>query len=245
MGRPFARTRWVRWVWLALGLVLAGPVAAEERTVQSLGVSGIRPGDAVDGARQKAVSYGIAEAVYRVVADELPALDTEEAYDVGRRVFRGKSRDYVTRFRVLEDRGTRPKELSTLAGATHEYVVLVEAIVTVGPVRERLVRAGLLAPAGEGGVRRVELTLESVPSYAAYEAIRDLLLDRLQAQSALPVEFTAGRVVIEVVTRDTGTRLLDRLARSGTAEFRVEPVDAGDREARGVVRAVRPEARRN
>lgn len=239
----------MRFAWPAcvalLVLGAAAGVRAEERTVEALGVAGIRPGDPVDAARQKAVSYGIAQAVYRVVADELPALDAEGAYSVGRRLFGGKSRDYVTRFRVIEDRGTRPEQLTTLAGATHEYVVLIEAVVDVSPVRERLVRAGLLAPAGQGALRRVELTLESLPSYAAYEAIRDALVGQLKAASAVPVEFTPGRVVIEVVTREPGGRLLARLAAAPPPGLTLETLEAGDRHARAVVRAGGLQDRRN
>jgi hypothetical protein len=226
-----------RWLGLGLALVaLVAPAAAEERTVEALGVAGIRPGDRVGAARQNAVGYGIAQAVYRVVAEELPALDAENAYSVGRRLFGSGAREYVTRFRVVEDRGTRPKQLSTLAGATHEYVVLVEAAVDASQVRDRLVRAGMLQPAGQGALRRVQLTLESLPSYAAYQAVREVLVDQLQAQSAVPVEFTAGRVVLEVITRDPGGRLLDRLVATRIGPYQVEPLAAGERTARAAVR---------
>ncbi len=222
-------------VVLALTL-FAASAGAELRTVDSLGVAGIRPGDAVDGARQNAVRYGVAEAVYRVVSEELPALDAEEARAVGRRLFSKKTRDYVTRFRVVEDRGTRTKQLTTLSGATHEYVVLVRAVVDVGPIRERLVRAGMLAPPGQGALRRVRLELETLPSYAAYEAIQETLVGQLKAQSALPIEFARGRVVLEVVTREHGERLLSRLAASPPPGLQLEPLEAGDRVARARVR---------
>ncbi|NNL66342.1 MAG: hypothetical protein HKP30_08875 [Myxococcales bacterium] len=223
---------------LALSLLLlASPARAEERQVEVLGVAGIRPGGAASEARQRAIRDGISQAVYRVVAEELPALDAENAGSVGRRLFGKQARDYVTRFRVVEDRGTRPKQLTTLPRATHEYLVVVSATVDQRQVRERLRRAGMLAPTGDGSLRRVRLTLEALPSYAAYEAVRQALVDQLQAESALPIEFSAGRVVLEVVTRESGQRLLDRLSRAQIASLRIEPLEAGDREARAAVRS--------
>ncbi len=148
---------------------------------------------------------------------------------------RDKARDYVTRFRVIEDQGTRPLQLSTLPRATHEYLVLVEASVDSRQVRDRLRRAGMLEPAGQNSLRRVHLTLEQLPSYAAYEAVREALVDQLQAESVQPVEFTASRVVLEVVTRESGQRLLERLAGAQIPLLRIEPLEAADRQARAAV----------
>ena len=215
----------------------ADRAAAEERTVQAVGVAAIRSGLRLGAARERAVASGIAQAVYQVAAEELPALDAAAAGDAARRHIGGKARDYVTRFRMIDDRGTQPRQYSQEAGVTHEYVVVVEASVDARAVRERLVQAGLLAPMGEGSERRIHLVLEELPSYGAYQAIREALIDQLQVEKALPVEFTAGRAVLEVTTREDGRRLLARLAALPLPGVRVEPVEADDRLARARVRA--------
>ena len=94
----------------------------------------------------------------------------------------------------------------------------------------------MLAPAGQASLRRVHLTLEELPNYAAYEVIRAALTGQLQAESAQPIEFSQGRVVLEVVTRESGERLMARLAQARIAALRVDPLDSGDRHARGRVR---------
>jgi len=142
----------------------------------------------------------------------------------------------VTRFRVLEDRGVGEKRLSTNRKATHEYVVRVEASVDARQVRQRLQRAGLL-PAGDGALRRIELTLVDLPSYAALQAIRTALVDQLQAQAATPIEFTSGRAVLAVTTRGDGRSLLEHLVAVGLGPWRLEPREAGADRATAAVRA--------
>jgi len=221
---------------VGLALLLAGGASAEERTVEVLGVFGFTPPENRTALRQQAVLEGLRAAVQRVVAESLPALDAEAGASAFRRLFYGDARDYVTRFRVIDDRGVQPKELSTNRKATLEYVVKVEASVDAHQVRDRLVAAGLLA-GGDGALRRVELTLEGLPSYAALERIRLALVDQLQAESALPVEFTTRRAVLAVRTRSDGRGLLERLAATDLSEWRIEPREAGSDRAVAVVRA--------
>jgi len=220
---------------VALALLVAGGASAEERTVEVLGVFGFTPPQNRTAARQQAVLEGIRAAVAQVVAESLPALDAEASSGVFRRHFYGDARDYVTRFRVIDDRGVQPKELSTNRNASEEYVVKVEASVDAHQVRDRLVKAGLLA-GGDGALRRVELTLEELPSYAALERIRLALVDQLQAESAVPVEFTTRRAVLAVRTRSDGRGLLDRLAATDLSEWRIEPREAGSDRAVAAVR---------
>jgi hypothetical protein len=221
-------------------LFAAGAARAEERVVRAQGVAGIAKGERLGAARQRAVSSGIAQAVYQVVGETLPSLPPEEAADAGPRLFGGDARDYVTRFRVVEDRGAQPREYSPDPAVTHEYVVLVEASVDARAVRARLAEAGLLAPAGDGTVRRVALTLDDLPSYAAYEAIREALVDRLQAESAVPLEFSRGRAVLDVATRDDARQLLARLSALSLPGLRIEPGAADERSAQARVRLEGP-----
>ncbi|MBW2315379.1 MAG: hypothetical protein JRH10_14440 [Deltaproteobacteria bacterium] len=221
---------------LALGVALSAPASAEERTVVVLGVNGFTPPKSLSAQRQNATVEGIRAAVYRVVADSLPALDAEAAGAVARKHFRKDARDFVTRFRVVEDLGVQEKRYSSNRRATHEYVVRIEASVDARQVRQRLVGVGLLA-SGSGSMHRVELTLEELPSYAALEQIRLALIDQLRAEAATPIEFTSGRAVLAVRTRSDGRQLLERLAAADLAGFRVEPRAAGPDEAVGVVRA--------
>jgi hypothetical protein len=230
---------------VAAGLLLllaAGGARAEERTVQAQGVAGIAKGERLGAARQRAVSSGIAQAVYEVVGEALPALPPDEAADTGPRLFGSDARDYVTRFRVVEDRGAQPREYSPDPDVTHEYVVVVEATVDARAVRARLAEAGLLAPAGEGAARRVSLTLEDLPDYAAYEAIREALVDRLQAESAAPLEFSRRRAVLDVVTHEDARQLLARLSALSLPGIRIEPAAADERSALARVRAEEPAA---
>jgi len=213
-----------------------GGASAEERTIEALGVNGFTPPKSLAAERQAAVTEGIRAAVYRVVAEALPALDEEAAATVARRLFRARARDYVTRFRVLEDRGVEEKRLSSNRKASHEYVVRIEATVDARQVRQRLRTAGLLA-AEDGALRRIELTLVELPSYAALEAIRTALVDQLQAQAATPVEFTPGRAVLAVTARGDGRSLLDRLVALQLGPWRLEPREAGSDRATAAVRA--------
>jgi len=221
-------------LWLALAPV--GPAAAEEVTVQVLGVNGFTPPENRTAQRQAAVSEALRAAVYQVVAESLPALDAEAAGEAARAHFGRDFRDLVTRFRVVDDQGVQEKRLSTNRSATHEYVVRVEASVDARQVRERLEAAGLLS-SGDGALRAVRLTLEELPSYAALERIRQALVDRLQAESVTPVELTAGRAVLAVRTRTDGRRLLERLAAVDLGPWRLEPRAAG---LDAAVAAVRP-----
>lgn len=217
-------------------LLLAPLASAEERTVEVLGVNGFTPPKNLTVQRQQAVLEGIRAAVYSVVMESLPALDAEAGGSVARRLFAKNARDYVTRFQVVDDRGVQEKKFSSNRNATHEYVVRVEASVDARQVRQRLVGAGMLG-AGEGSLHRVDLTLEELPSYAALERIREALVDQLQAESAVPVEFTAGRAVLSVRTRNDGRRLLERLAATDLVEWRLEPREAASDRAVAAVRA--------
>jgi len=220
---------------VVLALLLAAGAGAEERTVSVLGVYGFTPPQNRTAQRQQAVLEGLRAAVARVVAESLPALDAEASADVFRRHFHGDARDYVTRFRVVGDRGVQPKQLSTHRSATHEYVVEVEASVDARQVRDRLVATGMLA-GSNGMLRRVDLTLEEIPSYVALERIRLALVEQLQAESAVPVEFTRQRAVLAVRTRSDGRRLLERLAAADLSDWQIEPREAGADRAVAVVR---------
>ena len=99
--------------------------------------------------------------------------------------------------------------------AKTEYVVVVEATVDAGRVRERLARAGLLvAPAGEVRRYHVRLEAEGLEDYAAYRALRETLLEGVGVRSALPVELERGRAVLDVDGELAGDALLAALVRA-------------------------------
>lgn len=220
---------------LSLGALGAG---AEERRIEATGVVAVGPDARRSDSRDAAVAAGIAEAVYRVAAEELSALDPSEARAVSRRIFAGQTRRHVKGFRVMEDRGRRAALLIQDPEVEREYVVLVEATVDAGAVRTRLVQAGLLAPEGAGALRRIRLTLEDLPSYGAYEAVRTALVERLRAESALPVEFAHRRGVLEVTTRVRPEDLARRLARLRLEGLVLEPRASGGNALSMAVRSV-------
>jgi hypothetical protein len=200
---------------LLLALALAGPAAAADvRRIESVGVVPIDTGNARRNApRDAAVRAAVARAVEGVATELLPqgwernVADSEAAQttsapgDMEPLLASGLGADpfdYATRFRILEDRGIRPSLLSKDPSVESEYVVLVEVFVDAERVGERLRTAGWIAPAGQDSESHVRLVLEGLESFGAYDAVRHALLDDPAVRSALPVELSAGRAVLEV-----------------------------------------------
>jgi hypothetical protein len=215
-----------------LGLV-AVPAGAEIRSVEAVGAAPLyadRP--ATQAPRDVALQRGLAEAVRQVALDELTEFDPVGGDEALAAALGDEPLDYVTRFRILEDRGERPALFTEDAEATREYVVMAEVHVDVERVRNRLVRAGLVGPpSGEGERRRVRLVLEDLGDYAALQAVRALLLD-LGARSALPLELERGRAVLEVEARRSPRELLLDLQRAAPPELLLFPLGSDDDSAR-------------
>jgi len=225
---------------LAAGLALAAALlagggrsaaAAEVRLVEAVGAVAVQGGTSPRSGprREAAVREAIAEAVRGVAREMLPALDAEAAKQAVDRALEPDPREFANRFRIVEDRGEGPALLVIEPGVTSEYTVVVQAQVDVARVRQRLERAGLLAPAaGEPARERVRVVIEEFDGYAAYNAVRTLLED-VGARGAVPVELARGRAVLEVASRVGGRELLDALVRAAPPELRIEPLaaDAG------------------
>lgn len=209
-----------------LALVPVPPGAAGElRRVEAVGAVALGP-DALHGTppRDAARRAALAQAVRRVATDLLPSAHPLESDAVLAEVLGDDPLEFVARFRILEDRGERPALF--VSGAEREYVVRVEAFVAEDRVRSRLVRAGLLdRPSGDTRRVRLRVVLEDVPDYAAYAALRQLLLEQPGVRSALPVALEPGRAVLEVET-DRGARALLPVLRRGTETLSVTPLDS-------------------
>lgn len=213
---------------LALAVAASAAAAAEERTVEGVGVvplQGAASAPSSTSPREAALRAAIGEAVRQVALDLLPRLDPAEVEPAVEAALGGDPRAYANRFRIVEDRGEGPALLSGEPGVKTEYVMVVQAQVDVSRVRQSLERAGLLVPAaGDGGPReRLRVVIEDLDGYAGYQAVRTLL-DDLGVQGAVPVEMERGRAVLEVQSRVPPAELLDALVRSAPPELRIEPV---------------------
>jgi hypothetical protein len=198
---------------LALGLVLvygAGPggrVRAEVVREEAVGVVPVEEGASPEALRQAALRAGVADAVSRVAAqiaeDEGASADPSVlAGALGQDPFR-----FAVAYQLLEDRGARPALLLSGEGVSEEYVVVVETQVERTPVRDALSQAGLLGfGTGAGPAGRLPVVLEGVHSYPAYRALRDAL----GADETHPLEFSRGRIVVEVDTDLAPETLLAR-----------------------------------
>lgn len=150
----------------------------------------------------------------------------EEPEEPNFRVILGKKMEiYTSRYRMLEDRGEGPAIFTADPEATTEYVVVLEVFIDVGPVRRKLVRAGLLPAGGESVMAgRVRIEVEGLVSYPGYLALRTLLQDDFGAISVVPVEMERGRALLEVETADDPQGLLDKITRFQQADLEIVPL---------------------
>jgi len=222
-----------------LGVALPG-AAADLRRVESVGVVAIREGEPRPTApRDAAVRAAVARAVEGVARGLLPdgppafvdppdaagsatssELDPAYASALGEDPF-----EYATRFRILENRGTRPALLSRDSDVETEYVVVVEVFVDASRVRERLQASGWIAGPGGQAHPSVQLVVEGLTSYGAYRAVRETLLDDLDVESAVPLELSEGRAVLEVVGPYGVESLLTALVEARRPGLRLVPLD--------------------
>jgi hypothetical protein len=209
-------------VALAAALGLAGGTSgAEERSVEGVGAAAVSEGGS---ARDAALRAAIAEAVRQVAFELLPHLDPAAAEAAVDQALAPDPRTLASRYRILEDRGEGPALLLQEPGVEREYVMVVQADVDVARVRQRLERAGLLAPSQSQAAagQRLRVVLEDLDGYAAYMAVRTLL-EEIGARDAVPLEIERGRAVLEVETRSSPDDLLAALQRSAPPELRIEP----------------------
>ena len=245
--------RRIRNVWiaaLALAAGFSGPAAAgaEIRRVEAVGTAPVRPGTQVGALRDAARDAALQEAVRRVARDQLdparagsvaaagagaaPAagarapLDAESRLNAALDAALGtRPLDYLSRFRILEDRGQRAALFSEEAGVEAEYVVVVEALVDAERVLARLQRQGLPVLAeSPNEVRRLRVELIDLDDYRALAAFQQTLSERLRITGAVPVEMQRGRAVLEVPAQRDAAWLLSQLKQAAGPELSIESV---------------------
>jgi hypothetical protein len=233
---------------LALAL-LAATATAGSRSLESVGAVGVREGDRRD-PKQRAVQAALREAVWRVAeellvdailvedidGDDEPTEEPDLAAVLGDDMV-----PYTARFKVLEDRGLGPALFVETPGISTEYVVVAEVAVEVDRVRERLTRAGLLEPESFASrVGTVHLEVEGLMVYPALVQLRQVLIETVGAQTAIPVRIERGRALLAVGTSLAGPDLVSALERTAPEHLAIVPLAASGGDARIAVRWTPP-----
>lgn len=209
---------------LVLAGWLAGPASAQVRSVEAVGAVPGGP-QAPKGLpiQQAAIEAGLREAVRRVALEILAggAADAEPRLDgaLGPNVY-----EYVSRFQLLEDRGEQRPLLLHDPELTSEYVVLVSVQVDDGRLRDRLTRAGLLAPDGAPAAGRVLLVLEDLRSWRPVEAVTQRLRADPGVRSVVPEEFSPGRARLALETTQSADAIVKRLLAQPPEGIQLVPV---------------------
>jgi hypothetical protein len=177
-----------------------------------------------EAALQAALAQGVARVARELLSEEA-AMDPD--FDLGA-VLGGHPRDFTVRYQVLEDRGERRALLVADPDVSTEYAVLVEVFVDVSRIASALDAAGLLATRLPEGASPVLHLVVDLPSYRAYEALRQHLLEQAGVSSVIPERFEPGRVDFRLTTTRSPAELLDRLVGSPPAGLSVEPLAVDD-----------------
>lgn len=217
----------VRRIALALLLAataLAGPAAAVDlRKVEVVGAAPVRDDDRSGAPREAAVQRALREAVQRVALQQVPDVGPGEADGVLAEVLGNDPLLFVSRYRVVEDRGARPALFTRDPNVEKEHVVVVEVHVAADRVRTELVRAGLLLPSGDSRRARLYVVVES-ETFGGYAAVRRSLLQGVGVRTALPVEMAPERAVLAVDAEGDAQSLLEALLRAAEPGLEVTPV---------------------
>ena len=169
----------------------------------------------------------LSDAVRRVALDLLPELDPAEAETVLDEVLGGDPGDYVSSYRILEDRGERPALFVEDPTVATEYVLVVKVSVDVERVRERLTAGGLLAlSTAESHGFPLRLVIEELDGFRAYTLLRRTLVEGVGVRSALPVEMERGRAVLELEADLEARELLRALLVVAPPELEIVPLAA-------------------
>jgi len=170
--------------------------------------------DATENAYKEFVDPAEADAELRAWLDQVLGEDPFE---------------YATRFRTLDDRGMRPALMTDIEGVEDEYVVVVEVYVDSSRVEDALTAAGVqFTPSGDHQLFRIKLVVEGVHSYAGYEELRDALLAGPGVQSAQPMEFQRGHVVMAIEADREASAVLDDLLAGAPPELQLVPLESHD-----------------
>jgi hypothetical protein len=213
-------------VMLVAGLA-AAQASAQVRQMETVGAYPLTQDAQRSGsARDTAVKLALDEAVIQVAMDLVTGLKRDEAADFLPDVLGDDPLDYISRFRIIEDRGERPTQYSQDPKVEFEYVVLVESHLDSARIKRRLEKAGLLMASARGPARQLLVVIDGNDDFDAYEVLRRALVDRLRVKSAVPVEMERGRIVLAVETSRSSRQLLENLLRNAPPELLVTPVDA-------------------
>lgn len=195
---------------LLVAFALPGPALAEGVRVELTGLALV--GKNSRNLRQAAMRSGVRDAVIEV-AQAVAAMEPDESDASIRRALGSDLMVYAERFRILEDQGERPR-VGADGVQTGEtvYAVWLEVYVDRERVVRRLREAGLVAvttPVAPPG--RLLLEFQGVKAYANLEVLEGVLRDLPTVGTVVPRAFAAGRVLLEVESREAPNRLLDRL----------------------------------
>jgi hypothetical protein len=222
--------------WLAIALA-ALPALAQQQRVESLGVAPIERGD--PSPRDSALRAAVRAAVAKAAASMLPAgyaaptppVDDEAAQrDPNGWLAERLGEDpfaYVTRFRILEDRGRRPAMFSADRDVEYEYVVMAEVHLDLDAIRARMEKIGLAEHSGRGPARQVQIVVEGLTGYPPLERVRETLARDRGVRSVVPTEFSRGRAVLAVDSDRGADALVADLTRRAPEGLSVVPVDGG------------------
>ena len=167
-------------VWLALAAV---PAAAQEQKGQSVGVAPITKDDPSprDSALRAAVRTAVADAAAAMLpANHAPPAPAPDRPDQEPNAWLAEKLGadpfvYVTRFRIVEDRGRRPAMFSADRSVEFEYVVVAEVNVDLDAVRAKMEKLGLAERSARGPSREVTLVVEGLTSYKPLALVRETL----------------------------------------------------------------------
>ena len=221
--------------WLAM---VGAPVAAQDQRVQAVGVAPISATDSAprDSALRAAVRTAVAEAAAAMLpanyAAPVPTPAAGEAERDPNAWLAEKLGDdpfaYVTRFRIVEDRGKRPAMFSTDKSAEFEYVVLAEVNLDLDAIRARMEKLGLAERgAPRGPARQVTLVVEGLSSYRPLALVSETLKRDRSVRSVVPVEFTPGRAVLAVDADEDASGLVAGLTQRAPEGLHVTLVEQG------------------
>jgi hypothetical protein len=219
---------------LAIAFAAAvAPIAAEEQKVASVGVAPITEGDSAprDSALRAAVRTAVAEAAATMLPASYP-VPTPAAGEPEREPNAWLSEKlgddpfaYVTRFRIVEDRGKRPAMFTSDRSAEFEYVVLAEVNLDLDAIRARMEKLGLAEHGTRGPAREVVLVVEGLTSYKPLALVQDVLKRDRGVRSVRPIEFTTGRAVLAVDADEDAAGLVTGLTRRAPEGLTVTMVE--------------------
>ncbi len=138
-----------------------------------------------------------------------------------------RPRRFTSRYRLMDDRGVRPRMFvpASEEGGDFEYLVVAEVDVDDGRVRSTLEGAGIIDPpqalTATTDTEQIRVVLWDLPGYSAYQAVKTTLAEGRAPGAVVPIEFEPGRAVLGVNADIEPQRLARELIRTLPDELRV------------------------